>query len=187
MARPGGHATGFIQFEYSLSGKWLELLKEIAPGATRAAVLRDPAITAGIGQFAVIQSVASSIGVDVSPVNLRDAGEIERAVTAFARSANGGLVVTASALSLVHSELILALAARYKLPAIYPRRSFVVAGGLISYGFDALDVSFQQVVHPVLTEEAEVAETSDSKGEPDERAQECPSDATRSRANCTAG
>jgi putative tryptophan/tyrosine transport system substrate-binding protein len=122
-----------------LSGKWLELLKEIAPGATRAAVLRDPAITAGIGQFAVIQSVASSIGVDVSPVNLRDAGEIERAVTAFARSANGGLVVTASALSLVHSELILALAARYKLPAIYPRRSFVVAGGLISYGFDALD------------------------------------------------
>jgi putative tryptophan/tyrosine transport system substrate-binding protein len=139
MARPGGHATGFIQFEYSLSGKWLELLKEIAPGATRAAVLRDPAITAGIGQFAVIQSVASSIGVDVSPVNLRDAGEIERAVTAFARSANGGLVVTASALSLVHSELILALAARYKLPAIYPRRSFVVAGGLISYGFDALD------------------------------------------------
>jgi putative tryptophan/tyrosine transport system substrate-binding protein len=139
MARPGGHATGFIQFEYSLSGKWLELLKEIAPGATRAAVLRDPAITAGIGQFAVIQSVASSIGVDVSPVNLRDAGEIERAVTAFARSANGGLVVTASALSLVHSELILALAARYKLPAIYPRRNFVVAGGLISYGFDALD------------------------------------------------
>ena len=139
MARPGGHATGFIQFEYSLSGKWLELLKEIAPGATRAAVLRDPAITAGIGQFAVIQSVASSIGVDVSPVNLRDASEIERAVGAFARAPNGGLVVTASALSLVHSELILALAARYKLPAIYPRRSFVVAGGLISYGFDALD------------------------------------------------
>ena len=94
MARPGGNATGFIQFEYSLSGKWLELLKEIAPGVTRAAVLRDPAITAGIGQFAVIQSVASSIGVEVSPVNLRDAGEIERAVTAFARSANGGLMVT---------------------------------------------------------------------------------------------
>jgi putative ABC transport system substrate-binding protein len=139
LSQPGGNATGFMQFEYGLSGKWLELLKEIAPGATRAAVLRDPAITAGIGQFAVIQSVASSIGVDVSPVNLRDAGEIERAVTAFARSANGGLVVTASALSLVHSELILALAARYKLPAIYPRRSFVVAGGLISYGFDALD------------------------------------------------
>jgi putative tryptophan/tyrosine transport system substrate-binding protein len=139
MARPGGNATGFIQFEYSLSGKWLELLKEIAPGVTRAAVLRDPVITAGVGQFAVIQSVASSIGLDVSPVNVRDAGEIERAVTAFARSANGGLVVTASALSLVHSELILALAARHKLPAIYPRRSFVAAGGLISYGFDALD------------------------------------------------
>jgi len=138
MARPGGNATGFIQFEYSLSGKWLELLKEIAPGVTRALVLRDPDITAGIGQFAVIQSVASSIGVDVSPVNLRDAGEIERAVTAFARSANGGLVATASALSLVHSELILALAARHKLPAMYPRRTFVVAGGLISYGFDAL-------------------------------------------------
>jgi putative ABC transport system substrate-binding protein len=139
MARPGGNATGFIQFEYSLSGKWLELLKEIAPGVTRAAVLRDPVITAGVGQFAVIQSVASSIGLDVSPVNVRDAGEIERGVTAFARSANGGLVVTASALSLVHSELILALAARHKLPAIYPRRSFVAAGGLISYGFDALD------------------------------------------------
>jgi putative tryptophan/tyrosine transport system substrate-binding protein len=139
MARPGGNATGFIQFEYSLSGKWLELLKEIAPGVTRAAVLRDPATTAGVGQFAVIQSVASSIGLDVGPVNLRDAGEIERAVTAFARSANGGLVVTASALSLVHSELIVALAARHKLPAIYSRRSFVTAGGLISYGFDALD------------------------------------------------
>jgi putative ABC transport system substrate-binding protein len=139
MARPGGNATGFIQFEYSLSGKWLELLKEIVPSVTRAAVLRDPSITAGVGQFAVIQSVASSIGLDVRPVNLRDAGEIERAVTAFARSANGGLVVTASALSLVHSELILALAARHKLPAIYPRRSFVAAGGLISYGFDALD------------------------------------------------
>ena len=138
MARPGGNATGFIQFEYSLSGKWLELLKEIAPGVTRALVLRDPDITAGIGQFAVIQSVASSIGVDVGPVNLRDAGEIERAVTAFARSANGGLVATASALSLVHSELILTLAARHKLPAMYPRRTFVVAGGLISYGFDAL-------------------------------------------------
>src|SRR6266545_3107227 len=139
LSRPGGNATGFMQFEYGLSGKWLELLKEIAPGVTRAAVLRDPALPAGVGQFAVIQSVASSIGLDVRPVNLRDAGEIERAVTAFARSANGGLVVTASALSLVHSELILALAARHKLPAIYSRRSFVAAGGLISYGFNALD------------------------------------------------
>jgi putative ABC transport system substrate-binding protein len=139
MARPGGNATGFIQFEYSLSGKWLELLKEIAPPVTRAAVLRDPAITAGVGQFAVIQSVASSMGLDVGPVNLREAGEIERGVTAFARAPNGGLVVTASALSLVHSTLILTLAARHKLPAVYPRRSFVAAGGLISYGFDDVD------------------------------------------------
>jgi putative tryptophan/tyrosine transport system substrate-binding protein len=139
MARPGGNATGFIQFEYSLSGKWLELLKEIAPGVTRAAVLRDPVTTAGVGQFAVIQSVASSIGLDVRPVNVRDAGEIERAVTATAGLPNAGLVVTASASSLVHSALIIALAERHKLPAVYPRRSFVAAGGLISYGFDALD------------------------------------------------
>jgi putative ABC transport system substrate-binding protein len=139
LAHPGGNITGFSVYEYSLSGKWLELLKEIAPGVTRAAVLRDPTITAGVGQFAVIQSVASSIGLDVSPVNLCDAGEIERAVTAFSRSPNGGPVVTASALSLVHSALILALAAQHKLPAVYPRRSFVGAGGLIFYGFDALD------------------------------------------------
>jgi len=139
MAQPGGNATGFMQFEYSLSGKWLELLKEIAPGVTRMAVLRDPATTAGVGQFAVIQSVASSTGVDVRPVNVRDSGEIERAVTATARSPNTGLVVTASASSLVHRALILALAAQHRLPAVYPRRSFVAAGGLISYGFDALD------------------------------------------------
>jgi ABC-type uncharacterized transport system substrate-binding protein len=139
MARPGANATGFIQFEYSLSGKWLELLKEIAPGVTRAAVLRDPVTTAGVGQFAVIQSVASSIGLDVRPVNVRDAGEIERAVTATAGLTNAGLVVTASASSLVHSALIITLAERHKLPAVYPRRSFVAAGGLISYGFDALD------------------------------------------------
>ena len=121
LARPGGNATGFMQFEYSLSGKWLELLKQIAPGVTRAAVLRDPAITAGIGQFAVIQSVAPSLGVEVSPVNVRDAGEIERAVTAFARSSNGGLIVTASALATVHRDLIITLAARHKLPAVYYR------------------------------------------------------------------
>jgi putative ABC transport system substrate-binding protein len=139
MARPGGNATGFIQFEYSLSGKWLELLKEIAPGVTRAAILRDPATTAGVGQFAVIQSVASSIGLDVRPVNVRDVGEIERAMTATARSPKAGVVVTASASSLVHSALIITLAERHKLPAVYPRRSFVVAGGLISYGFDALE------------------------------------------------
>jgi putative ABC transport system substrate-binding protein len=139
LARPGGNATGFIQFEYGLSGKWLELLKQIAPGVTRAAVLRDPTITAGIGQFAIIQSVASSVGVEVSPINVRDAAEIERAVGAFARSGNGGLVVTSSALSVVHRDLIIALAARHKLPAVYPRRYYVTGGGLISYGFDILD------------------------------------------------
>ena len=121
LARPGGNATGFMQFEYSLSGKWLELLKEIAPGVTRVAVLRDPAITAGIGQFGAIQSVAPSLGVEVSPVNVRDAGEIERAVTAFARSPNGGLIVTASASAVVHRDLIITLAARHKLPAVYYR------------------------------------------------------------------
>ena len=139
LARPGGNATGFMQFEYSLSAKWLELLKQIAPGVTRAAVLRDPAITAGIGQFAVIQSVAPSVGVEVSPVNVRDAGEIERAVTAFARSPNGGLIVTASALAAVHRDLIITLAARHKLPAVYSDRFFVTGGGLISYGPDFVD------------------------------------------------
>jgi putative ABC transport system substrate-binding protein len=136
LAQPGGNATGFMQFEYGLSGKWLELLKEIAPGLTRAIVLWDPAITAGIGQFAIIQSVATSAGVDVRPVNVRDAGEIERAITAFARSPNGGLILTASALSLVHGDLIIALAARHKLPAVYFQRAFVANGGLISYGAD---------------------------------------------------
>ena len=126
-------------FEYSLSGKWLELLKEIAPGVTRVAVLRDPAIAAGIGQFAVIQAVAPSLGVEVSPVNVRDAGEIERAVAAFARSPNGGLIVTASALAAVHRDLIITLAARHKLPAVYFERFFVAAGGLISYGPDFVD------------------------------------------------
>ena len=138
LARPGGNVTGFLQFEYSLSGKWLELLKQIAPGVTRAAVLRDPAITAGVGQFAIIQSVAPSVGVEVSAINMRDAGEIERAVTAFARSPNGGLILTASALAVVHLELIIALAARHKLPAVYYRRYFVASGGLISYGYDVV-------------------------------------------------
>ena len=139
LSQPGGNATGFMQFEYSLSGKWLELLKEIAPGVTRAAVIRDPDITAGIGQFAVIQSVAPSIGVDVRPVNVRDASEIERAVTTFARGSNGGLIVTASALSSLHRELINTLAARHKLPAVCYRRGYVTDGGLISYGYDADD------------------------------------------------
>ena len=139
MSRPGGNATGFIQFEYSLSGKWLELLKQIAPGVTRAAVLRDQTETAGVGQFAVIQSVASSLGVEVVPVNVRDPDEIGRALTAFARTADCGMVVTASALTLVHRERIVALAARLRLPAVYPRRLYVDAGGLTSYGYDIVD------------------------------------------------
>jgi putative tryptophan/tyrosine transport system substrate-binding protein len=140
LARPGGNATGFMQFEYNLSGKWIELLKQIAPNVTRAAVLRDAAITGGIGQFAVIQSVAPSVGMEVVPVNVRDAAaEIERAVAAFARSPNGGLIVTSSALSAVHRELIIALAARHRLPAVYYRRYFATSGGLISYGPDTVD------------------------------------------------
>jgi putative tryptophan/tyrosine transport system substrate-binding protein len=139
LSRPGGNATGFMQFEYSLSGKWLELIKQIAPGVTRAAVLWDPAITAGIGQFAVIQSVAPSVGVEVSPINVRDASEIERAVARFAQSSNGGLIVTASALSVVHRNLIIALALRHKLPAVYFNRSLVTDGGLISYGANLID------------------------------------------------
>jgi putative tryptophan/tyrosine transport system substrate-binding protein len=139
LARPGGNATGFTAFEYGLSGKWLELLKEIAPGVTRAAVIRDPAITAGIGQFAAIQSMAPSIGVEVNPVNVRDAGEIERAVTAFARAPNSGLIVTGSALAVAHRDLIVMLAARHKLPAVYWDRLLVNAGGLISYGPNITD------------------------------------------------
>jgi putative ABC transport system substrate-binding protein len=139
LARPGGNATGFLQFEYALSGKWLELLKQVAPSVTRAAVIRDPAITAGIGQFGVIQSVAQSLGVEVSPVNVRDPGEIERAVAAFARTPNVGLIVTGSALATVHRRLIINLAARHKLPAAYVSRYFVTDGGLISYGADLVD------------------------------------------------
>jgi putative ABC transport system substrate-binding protein len=134
LAEPGGNATGFMMFEYDLSAKWLELLKRIAPTVTRAAVLRDAAQTAGIGQFAVIQSVARSVGIDVKAINLRDAAEIERSVAAFARTPNGGLILTAGATSAVHRDLIISLAARYKLPATYQERSYVVAGGLVSYG-----------------------------------------------------
>ncbi|MGB6313810.1 MAG: ABC transporter substrate-binding protein [Pseudolabrys sp.] len=136
LAHPGGNATGFLLFEYAISAKWLELLKEIAPHVRRAGVIRDPAQTAGTGQFAVIQSVAPSVGMEVSTINLHDAAEIERGVTAFARSANGGLIVTASALSVVHRDLIVTLAARHRLPAVYYRRQYVTGGGLISYGPD---------------------------------------------------
>jgi putative tryptophan/tyrosine transport system substrate-binding protein len=139
LSRPGGNATGFMQFDYGLCGKWPELLKQIAPGVTRVAVLRDPAIAAGIGQFAVIESVAQSVGVEVSPVNVSDAGEMERGVTAFARSNNGGLIVTASAQAVVHHDLIITLAARHNLPAVYSERTFAAAGGLISYGPNFID------------------------------------------------
>ena len=139
LARPGGNATGFTNFEYGISGKWLELLKQIAPGVTRAAVLRDPAIAGGVGQLGAIQGAAPSFGVEVSPVGVRDAGEIERAVGAFARGSNGGLIVLTTALTLVHRELITTLAARHRLPAVYTDRIFVTGGGLISYGPDRID------------------------------------------------
>ena len=139
LARPGGNATGFIAFECGLSGKWLELLKQIAPNLTRVAVLRDPAVAAGIGQFAAIQSVAPSLGVELRPIDVREANEIERAVTMFARSANAGLIVTAASGSAIHADLIVSLAARHKLPAVYGNRHFVTGGGLISYGPDRVD------------------------------------------------
>ena len=140
LAEPGGNATGFMMFEYDLSAKWLELLKQIAPTVTRAAVLRDATVTAGIGAFAVVQSVARSVGIDVKPINLlRDPAEIENSVAAFARAPNGGLMLTTSALSGLHRDLIISLAARYKLPATYHERSYAAAGGLVSYGPNFLD------------------------------------------------
>jgi ABC-type uncharacterized transport system substrate-binding protein len=139
LAQPGGNATGFMYFEYGLSGKWLELFKQIAPGVKRVAVLRDPIIASGIGQFGAMQSAAPSLGLEVSPVNLREASEIERDIAAFARSPNGGLVVTASPRSFLYRDLIIDLAARHRLPAVYFSRNWVTAGGLISYGPDILD------------------------------------------------
>jgi putative tryptophan/tyrosine transport system substrate-binding protein len=139
LARPRGNATGFIYFEFGIGGKWLELLKEIAPGVMRAAVLRDAATTTGVGQFAAIQSVAPSFGVELSPIGVRNAGEVEPAVTAFARSSNDGLIVTASVLAIAHRDLIISVAARHRLPAVYPFRRFVTGGGLISYGPDTVD------------------------------------------------
>ena len=136
LTRPGGNITGFMQFEYSLSAKWLELLKQVAPSVQRAAIIRDPDITAGIGQFAVIQSHASSTGVEVTPVNVREPEEIRRSLSAFARESDGGLIVTASALASVHRDLIISLATEHKLPAVYFRRNFTDSGGLISYGID---------------------------------------------------
>jgi putative ABC transport system substrate-binding protein len=139
LSRPGGNITGFAIFEYAIGGKWLELLKEVLPRLTRVAVLRDLAVAAGPGQFGAIQTAAPSFGVEVSPINLRDASEIERAVMAFARSSNGGLVVTGSPLALLHRGLIITLAAQHKLPAVYFERTFVAGGGLVSYGADFVD------------------------------------------------
>jgi putative tryptophan/tyrosine transport system substrate-binding protein len=136
LSRPGGNATGFMEFDYSLSGKWVELLKQVAPGVTQVAVLRDTSSSAGIGQFAVIQAFAPSLGVEVSTINVGDAREMERAVTAFARDPNGGLVVTAAPSTVFHRDRIIALAAQHKLPAVYFDRTFVAEGGLISYGAD---------------------------------------------------
>ena len=136
LARPAGNVTGFMGFEYGMSGKWLELLKEVAPDVTRVAVLRDPALSAGIGQLGAIQAMAPSLRIEVSAVNVRDTSEIEDAIAAFARAANGGLIVTQSALATIHRELIVTLAARHRLPAVYYNRTFVTAGGLVSYGDD---------------------------------------------------
>jgi putative ABC transport system substrate-binding protein len=139
LARPAGNATGFTSYEYSMSGKWLDLLKEIAPGIKRVAVLRDPTISAGIGQFGAIQTAAPSFGVELSPINVRDVTEMERAVTEFARSGNGGLIVTPSASALAHRDLIITLAARHHLPTVYYARFWVAGGGLASYGPDYID------------------------------------------------
>ena len=139
LARPGGNATGLLVFEYGISVKWLELLKQIAPNVARVAVVRDPAITAGIGQWGAIQAMAPSVGVEAIPVNVRDPAEIKRTLATFARSSNGGLIVTGSALATTHRDLIVGLAAEYKLPSVYYERLFVTGGGLISYGADLAD------------------------------------------------
>jgi len=140
LARPGGNVTGFLMFEYSLSAKWLEVLKEIAPRVTRVAVIRDPNISAGTGQFGAIQAAASSLGLEVTAVAPREASEIERAIAAFARTPDGGLITTSSALAILHRDLIIGLAAKHKLPAIYHRRVFPASGGLVSYGPDVIDL-----------------------------------------------
>jgi putative ABC transport system substrate-binding protein len=139
LARPGGNATGFTTFEFGISAKWLELLREIAPRVTRVAVLRDTTVAVGIGQLGALQSVAPSFGLELSAVDVRDAAEIERAVTTFAHGSNGGMIVLGGALPIVHRDLIITLAARHRLPAVYPARHFVRGGGLISYGPDTID------------------------------------------------
>ena len=139
LARPGGNTTGFTTYDYAASAKWVEILKEIAPGVRRAAVLRDPTIASGIGQLGAVLAVAPSLGMELSPIGVRDAGEIDRAITAFAREPNGGLIVLASPLSIVQRELIITLAARHRLPAVYGLRFFAIDGGLISYGPDSVE------------------------------------------------
>jgi putative tryptophan/tyrosine transport system substrate-binding protein len=139
LPRPGGNATGFTNFEYGVSGKWLEVLREVVPGMARAAVLRDPTNPAGTGQWGAIQAVASPLGVEISPIDVRERGEIERGVTAFAAGSNGGLIVSSSGFAILQRELIIALAARHRLPAVYPFRLYAVDGGLISYGPDPID------------------------------------------------
>ena len=148
LARPGGNATGFVLLDYALTAKWMELLKEIAPTVTRVAVLRDPELTSGIGQFAVIQYVAPSFGMEVSAISIREAGEIEKDIAKFASSPNGGLILTASALSVVHRDLVVGLAAKHKLPAVYYRRYFVMGGGLMSYGSE-VDEQFRSAARYV--------------------------------------
>jgi putative ABC transport system substrate-binding protein len=142
LARPGGNATGFVLFDYALTAKWVELLKQIAPTVTRVAVLRDPELSAGVGQFAVIQYVAPSVGMEVTAISMHDARQIEQDIAKFASSPNGGLILTASAFSVVHRDLIVGLAAKYKLPAVYHRRYFVAGGGLMSYGSE-IDEQFR--------------------------------------------
>ena len=139
LARPGGNATGFLNFDYNIAGKWLELLKQIAPGVTRAAVIRDPATPQGIGQFSAVNAVSPSLGIDVSPINASEPSDVERAITAFAHAPNSGLIVTGSNFAITHRELIIKLVSQHKLPTVYPIRFFVAAGGLISYGPDAID------------------------------------------------
>jgi putative tryptophan/tyrosine transport system substrate-binding protein len=143
LAKPGGNVTGFVSFEYGLSAKWLELLKDIAPRVTRVAVIRDPEISAGTGQFGAIQGAASSFGLELIAVSPREAGEVERAIAAFARTPNGGLITTSSALAIAHRDLIVGLAAKHKLPAVYYRRIYPTSGGLISYGPDVIDLSWR--------------------------------------------
>jgi putative ABC transport system substrate-binding protein len=140
LARPGGNATGFLLYEYSLGGKWLELLKQIAPNTRRVAVLRDANLVSGTGQFAAIQALAQSLRVEVVPVNMREAADLERTIDAFARSPNGGLILSGSGLSILHRDLVIKLAARHKLPAIYYEKFFVSAGGLMSYGSDRVEL-----------------------------------------------